>query len=229
MNYLKVYCNLIRKAENRTPPEGYTERHHIFPKSIFGNNNKIVILTAREHYVAHALLEKIYMNRYGLDDNRTKKMTYAFWIMCNRNKIKTSSIYENLKKRRSNILKELKGEKSPLYGREFSKSHRENLSKSQRKKKLSEEHKIKISKSSIFQKGEKNPNFGKSFTEETRKKLSDANKGKVISEQTKQKISKSTSGEKNHFYGKKHSEETKKKMKDAWIKRKLINKENDSL
>jgi len=36
MNYLKVYCNLIRKAENRTPPEGYTEKHHIFPKSIFG-------------------------------------------------------------------------------------------------------------------------------------------------------------------------------------------------
>jgi hypothetical protein len=51
----------------------------------------------------------------------------------------------------------------------------------------------------------------------------------VTSEQTKQKISKSTSGEKNHFYGKKHSEETKKKMKDAWMKRKLINKENDSL
>jgi hypothetical protein len=39
MNYLKVYCNLIRKAENRTLPEGYVEKHHIFPISIFGNNN----------------------------------------------------------------------------------------------------------------------------------------------------------------------------------------------
>ena len=37
MNYLKIYCNLIRKAENRTPPEGYTEKHHTFPKNSCGN------------------------------------------------------------------------------------------------------------------------------------------------------------------------------------------------
>jgi hypothetical protein len=41
MNYLKHYCNLIRKAENRVPPEGYTEKHHTFPKSIFGKNNRV--------------------------------------------------------------------------------------------------------------------------------------------------------------------------------------------
>jgi len=86
MNYLKVYCNLIRKAENRTPPEGYTENHHIFPISIFGNNDRIVVLTAREHYITHALLEKIYMKRYGKYDDRTKKMTYAFWGMNNQKK-----------------------------------------------------------------------------------------------------------------------------------------------
>jgi hypothetical protein len=81
MNYLKVYCNLIRKAENRTPPEGYTEKHHVFPKSIFGKNNRIVVLTAREHYIAHALLEKICIQRYGLKDKRTIKMTYAHMSM----------------------------------------------------------------------------------------------------------------------------------------------------
>ena len=78
MNYLKVYCNLIRKAENRTLPEGYVEKHHIFPISIFGNNNRIVILTAREHYLAHALLEKICIKRYGNCNEKTRKMTYAF-------------------------------------------------------------------------------------------------------------------------------------------------------
>ena len=31
MNYLKTYCSLIRKAENRDCPEGYVEKHHIFP------------------------------------------------------------------------------------------------------------------------------------------------------------------------------------------------------
>ena len=49
MNYLKVYCNLIRKAENRTTPEGYIEKHHTFPKSIFGNNKRIVVLAAKNH------------------------------------------------------------------------------------------------------------------------------------------------------------------------------------
>ena len=57
MNYLKVYCNLIRKVHQRQVVEGYTEKHHIFPVSIFGKNNKVVLLTGREHYIAHALIE----------------------------------------------------------------------------------------------------------------------------------------------------------------------------
>ena len=45
MNYLRAYCNLIRKAENRVPPEGYVEGHHVFPKSLYGENKRIVKLT----------------------------------------------------------------------------------------------------------------------------------------------------------------------------------------
>ena len=92
MNYLKHYCNLIRKAESRTPPEGYMEKHHIFPKSIFGNNNRIVLLTGREHYIAHALLEKICIKRYGLKHWKTQKMITAFWCM-NNQKTKNLHIY----------------------------------------------------------------------------------------------------------------------------------------
>ena len=101
MNYLKVYCNLIRKAENRTHPEGYTEKHHIFPVSIYGKNNRIVVLTAREHYIAHALLEKICIKRYGLKDKRTIKMTYAHASMAavngNNERYYNSYLYENTK------------------------------------------------------------------------------------------------------------------------------------
>ena len=111
MNYLKVYCNLIRKAENRTPPEGYTEKHHTFPVSIYGKNNRIVVLTAREHYVAHCLLERICIKRYGLKDQRTIKMTYASWSMNNqkRNKddvYKNSILYEKSRIRYINSYKE---------------------------------------------------------------------------------------------------------------------------
>ena len=108
MNYLKHYCNLIRKAENRTPPEGYTEKHHVFPKSIFGKNSRIVKLTAKEHYVAHALLERICIQRYGENHWKSKKMTHAHILMKgvgNREEIYYNSyIYEGAKVRNSKIL-----------------------------------------------------------------------------------------------------------------------------
>ena len=114
MNYLKVYCNLIRKAENRTPPEGYTEKHHIFPKSIFGKNNRIVVLTAREHYIAHALLEKIYIKRYGLKDQRTIKMIYAHTYMKGNGNYVNSYLYECSVMRRKNLMI---GENNFMYGK----------------------------------------------------------------------------------------------------------------
>jgi hypothetical protein len=105
MNYLKIYCNLIRKAENRTPPEGYTEKHHTFPKSIFGNNDRIVILTGREHYIAHALLERVCIKRYGMKDKKTIKMINAVICMKGRKKYYNSLLYECTRKRFSNCLK----------------------------------------------------------------------------------------------------------------------------
>ena len=105
MNYLKHYCNLIRKAENRTPPEGYTEKHHTFPKSIFGKNNRVVVLTAREHYIAHTLLERIYIKRYGLEDWKSIKMIKAFWTMNNRDKQYNSILYESSKYNKSLSMK----------------------------------------------------------------------------------------------------------------------------
>jgi hypothetical protein len=105
MNYLKVYCNLIRKAENRTPPEGYTEKHHIFPISIFGKNRRVVALTAREHYIAHALLERVCIQRYGLKDQKTIKMTYAHSGMKGNGGYTNSILYEGARKRKSDNMK----------------------------------------------------------------------------------------------------------------------------
>ena len=61
MNYQIIYDNLINQAKNRLV-DGYTEKHHILPKSMGGSNQafNIVKLTAREHFLAHWLLFKIY-------------------------------------------------------------------------------------------------------------------------------------------------------------------------
>lgn len=99
MNYSLIYNNLIEKAKSRNyksykyrigkiNPEVYVETHHIIPKCVGGSNNKsnLVVLTAREHFVAHRLLTKM----YSLD-----KIYLAFFIMLNRTKGKSSRLYNH--------------------------------------------------------------------------------------------------------------------------------------
>jgi len=67
MNYKLHYERLIERAKDRKL-DCYTESHHIVPKSMNGNDDKdnLVNLTAREHFVAHILLVKIYPEHKGL-------------------------------------------------------------------------------------------------------------------------------------------------------------------
>jgi len=67
MDYQKIYKQLVEKAQNRIL-EGYKENHHIVPKCIGGSNksDNLVDLTAREHFLAHWLLVKIYPEEFKL-------------------------------------------------------------------------------------------------------------------------------------------------------------------
>ena len=58
MNYKKLYETLIHNAKERDMVDGYTEIHHIIPRSEGGSNDKdnLVELTPKEHYVAHKLM-----------------------------------------------------------------------------------------------------------------------------------------------------------------------------
>lgn len=96
MNYEQIYQNLIEyRIKNK--PQGYVERHHILPKSLGGKdeNDNIVILTGREHWIAHLLLHKIY---------RKLQTNYACHIMAMRSEkrgityIKNSRMYEAVRK-----------------------------------------------------------------------------------------------------------------------------------
>ena len=66
MNYTLHYNALIAKRI-KTPANTthtYTEIHHAIPKCMGGTDDEtnLVCLTAREHYMAHVLLCKIYPN-----------------------------------------------------------------------------------------------------------------------------------------------------------------------
>jgi hypothetical protein len=85
VNYLKHYVKLIRKAEQRgwtkKSAPCYVEKHHPFIQAVFGENNRVVYLTAREHVVAHLLLFKAYLKRYGRHHWKTWKVAGAATAM----------------------------------------------------------------------------------------------------------------------------------------------------
>jgi hypothetical protein len=79
MNYQKIYNDLIEKRKEFPYIDGYSEKHHILPRSLGGSDDKdnLVQLSAKEHYIAHLLLCKIYEN----DKSKFYKMVKAFVMM----------------------------------------------------------------------------------------------------------------------------------------------------
>ena len=85
MDYKNIYYKIIEKSkkesENGNRNIGYFEKHHIHPKSLGGSNdeNNLVKLTAREHFICHWLLVKM----YAKGTNERYKMLCALWRMNN--------------------------------------------------------------------------------------------------------------------------------------------------
>jgi hypothetical protein len=76
MDYKKIYDQIIDRSKCRKI-EGYTEKHHIIPKCMGGNNSieNLAILTAREHFLCHLILVEIYPT--------IPKLKQALWVMVN--------------------------------------------------------------------------------------------------------------------------------------------------
>lgn len=179
MNYLKHYIKLIRKSQKRTLIEGiYYENHHIFPLSLFGNNNKTVKLTAKEHFIVHFLLWKRYKKIYGLNHWRTHKMGFAFYKMT----ITSKSSQKRYTSRSYEIAKKWYLINNPVKSEEV----RRKISETQKKQ---------------YKEGRMHPLLGKPCSDETKKKISLATKGKLSGElnpskrpEVREKISKARKG-----------------------------------
>ena len=80
--YTIWYDSLINRAKNRTI-YGYTEKHHITPRSLGGtdDNDNLVKLTPKEHFVCHLLLTKMTIG------NARYKMNFALHMLSNANNI----------------------------------------------------------------------------------------------------------------------------------------------
>lgn len=192
MDYQKHYNRLIDMAKMRNKPDGYTERHHVVPRSMGGLEQKsnLVVLTAREHFLAHYLLAKI----------NGGSQWYAVMIFkAGNHRVVNSRLYEIAKT------------KHALW-----------MSNKFKGQKLSEAHKSKIAKSLLgntrtlgtISSNETRNKISKSLFGNT------YNLGKTASAETKIKMSEARSGEKHHYFGKVRSEEVKLKLSRALSGRK---------
>lgn len=163
--YTRWYYHIIERAKTRSV-SGYTERHHIIPKSLGGSNivKNLVRLTAREHFICHWLLTKMVDN---------KKHKYQMWnaFSCmlyrknsdqERHRV-SGRTFENIKIFGSKIKSErFSGQGNPMYGK----------------------------------RGELSPHYGKKQSAEHVAKLTATRVGKTRSIESRMKQSNSTRGRK---------------------------------
>ena len=200
MNYQKIHDQIIERSRSRTLI-GYKETHHVVPRCLGGTNDisNLVYLTAREHFIIHLLLCKIYP--------KNRKLSNAVWMMANVKReyqdryIPSSRLYEIA---RLEYSKNSSGDGNPMFGKNHS---------SETKQKLRE------SKIDLYKK-EGNPFYGKKHSKETIEKIKEKRALQKTSEETKQKMSISrkgkTSGRKGKVNSEEHNRKASESLKEYW-------------
>jgi hypothetical protein len=156
MDYKRIHDAIIENRRKMGNPSGYSENHHVIPKSFGGSDaaNNLVRLTAKEHFIIHRLLAKIYPN---------SGMVHAIFKMSCITKADgryrvSSRTYEYLREQHSKRISEdkvaAKKKSETLKGRKQSPEHAKKRAESRKSK-------------------------GQWLSEETKKKIGESNKGKL--------------------------------------------------
>lgn len=197
--YSKWYFNIIDRALT-TEQLGYTEKHHIIPKSCGGTNDpsNLVKLTAKAHFICHLLLTKMM-----IDPKHKKSMCFAFHCLKynhrTTNNYKTSHAFSTLREERSAYLRQTK----------MSDDARAKISKANSGKVRTDAVKLAISQKN---KGKISHFKGKQHTEETKQKISAAAAGRKWSDDRRKTKSEQMKNKTARFnYGDEHN----KKISDS--------------
>lgn len=138
MDYKNIYKDLIAKAQRESRKksrEFYFEVHHIKPKSLGGTGKNhewrthpnLVLLTAKEHFVAHLLLCEIYP-----DSEKLKKALWALVNATKDNRYKVSArVYERTKQEYIQTIKGVPKSKQALEKRTATRKQKGNYGRSQ--------------------------------------------------------------------------------------------------
>lgn len=163
MIYIDFIQNIIDTRGRFGCGSEYHERHHITPRCLGGadEEDNLIDLYAREHFIAHKLLAQ--------ENPNNKKLTYAWWMMSHcvggnnaQRYLCTAEEYEEARIAFSKYASEKQK------GKPCSEETKKKISETEKGKKLSEETKKKISEAGK----------GRKHTEEAKKKMSICRKGK---------------------------------------------------
>ena len=132
--YKKWYDDIIKRAQIRVIV-GYSETHHILPRSLGGSDDptNLVKLTAREHFICHVLLTKL---NTGHNKN---KMIRAVMFMKSANSKQQRYINSRLySKARVEFSQQqshqMQGKNNNFYGKTHSLQSREKMSQTKKGK-----------------------------------------------------------------------------------------------
>jgi len=219
--YTRWYNQIVKNAQIRIT-EGYTERHHIQPRSLGGadGQSNLVDLTAREHFVCHWLLTKMttgedhYKMLNALRMMRAEKAGQQRYET-----VITGRVYESIKQEYAQLQSiKVSGKNNPMYGDKFYRSEdgkqrqrdaivgdnngakqehvRQKISQSklgQKREPFSDEWRAKMA---AKKQGENNPRFGTIVSEDTKQKMREKALGRTQSAETIKKKADAVRGSK---------------------------------
>lgn len=240
----KSYNSLIERAKirglNKNKLEGYYEKHHILPKCLGGTNTKdnLVLLTAREHMIAHMLLQKMYPDNHkilnaviallspGNESQQGERVIVSTRVASYYRRLFSESLKgkHHSEETKRKISEGNKGRIIPKEqieylrkintGRKHTEETRKKMSESHKRENLSPETIEKFRRAST----------GRKHSLDSLKKISKSHKGKVFTEEHRKNLSKSKSGKP----GKRHTKEDLLKMSEnSPHKKKIIGPNNE--
>jgi hypothetical protein len=203
--YNRWYNQIIKQAQNRVI-EGYTERHHIQPRSLGGADtpDNLVRLTAREHFICHWLLTKI-----TTGEDRYKMLNALRMMRAEKHGQQryetaiTSRVYESIKKEYATLQSILRSrEGNGFYGKTHTETAKQKISDAnkgriqppdekakqiaaitgRKRAPFSEEWRANMAKK---KQGENNPRYGVELSESTKQKIGDKIRGRKQTEEEK--------------------------------------------
>lgn len=205
--YTKYYYSIVEKALLRPQDReelkklySYVELHHILPKcfNLGGekDNENLVFLTAKEHFVVHLCATKMF------ESSRKNKMVFAF------RQLRSSNLYQH-RYMNSRLYNQIKPQKKAYI----------RIYKEDKVKYIHREEKELLT--NLYGEG-----WSPIMTEEFKKGRVGNMKGRTHSQETKDKMSKSSIGKlKLYMLGRKQSKESIQKAKDTKNRLKLENPE----